>query len=116
MTTRTRAELAVAVLQELGVLDASETPTAEDSELVIDRHDELLAHLVDEELAYWAEDEIPLAVFGALRNLVINQVRGVFGEPVTAEEVEARHKMLMGPLRRHVARAPSGTRTSAEYF
>ena len=114
--TRTRQELAVAVMRELGKIGADETPTSDDATYVKAAYDDKYEWWVDEELVYWEPDEIPKAVFQAVRDIIINEVRGAFGEPTPAEEKSAREDLLMKRLRRHTARATSGMRTEAEYF
>lgn len=113
---RTRQELATSVMQEMGLLDAMGTPTAEDANLIKKVYDDKLEHWRDEELVYWEADEIPNAIFIAIRDCMMLEVGGSFGQPSTAEEKQAREDLLLKRLRRHMARKPTGTRTMAEYF
>jgi hypothetical protein len=113
---RTRSELVIAVLREMGVLDASEEPGAEDSTHVKGVYDDKLEHWIDEEIAYWSADEIPNAVFIAVRDIMINEVSGSFGQPVPLETKQAREIALTTRLRRHAARHRTGLPIPAEYF
>lgn len=114
--TRTRQELAIAVMRELGSLDASQTPTADDAAYIKGVYDDKYEWWVDEEQVYWEPDEIPKAIFLIVRDLIVNEVAGAFGNPQPPEERQARDEVLMARLRRHTARAPSGARTEAEYY
>lgn len=115
---KTRADLAEAVLRELGVIDAVETPASEDRDYVIAAYDLKYQELAAPglELAYWAPDEIPAAVFLTLKDMVANEVRSAFGEVFPPEEKNAREMDILKRLRRHIGRAQSGTIIRAEYF
>jgi hypothetical protein len=118
--TKTTTELADAVLRELGVVDAEETPDSVDRTYVTDRYSEKFAALSAPglEVTYWAEDEIPDAIFLTLRDLIMNEVRGAFGDPVDPNEKEAREASLLRPLRRHISREASGlpAQAQSDYF
>ena len=113
---RTRSELVISVLREMGVLDASEEASAEDASHVKDVYDDKLEHWIDEEIAYWTSDEIPNALFIAIRDIMINEVSGTFGQPVPLETKQAREIALTSWLRRHAARHRTGLPVAAEYF
>ena len=102
---RTQAELAEAVLRELSVLDAEEVVPAEDESFVIEAYlakfEELVAHGL--ELAYWNFDQIPSAVFLTVRDLVINEIAGAYGEPMEPEVKSQRETVILKRLRRHTA-------------
>lgn len=120
MSTKTEAELASAVLMELGVIDQTETADTEDTNGVIasyeNKYNELAAPAGDQELIYWPKAVIPAAVFLTLRDLIINEVKGGYGEPMAPQEKEANEVFILKRLRKHVSRPASGTRTRAEYF
>ena len=113
---RTRQELATSVLTELAVIGASETPTADDATLIKNAYNDKYEQWADEELVYWELDEIPNAIFLPIRDIIMNEVRGSFGEPVPAAEKMGTEDALTSRLRRHMARETSGHRTEAEYF
>jgi hypothetical protein len=113
---RTRSELVISVLREMSVIDASEEPSAEDADHIKDVYDDKLEHWIDEEIAYWSSDEIPNALFIAIRDIMINEVSGAFGQPVPLETKQAREIALTSWLRRHTARHRSGVPIAADYF
>jgi hypothetical protein len=116
----TTTQLADAVLRELGVVDAEETPDSVDRTYVTDRYAEKYAELSAPglELTYWAASSIPDAVFLTLRDLMMNEVRGAFGEPMDPAEKEARQAVLLRPLRRHTSVEKSGlpAQAAADFF
>lgn len=120
MAFKTTTNLADAVLRELGVVDAEETPDSVDRTYVTDRYSEKYAYLAGPgmELAYWSESSIPDEIFLTLRDLMVNEVRGAFGDPVDPNEKEAREAALLRPLRRHTMVESSGipAQASSDYF
>lgn len=114
--TKTTAELAEAVLRELGAIDATEDPESVDETFVIAAYGDKFAELQDRELAYWSQTAIPNAIFLVVRDLVINEVRGAFGEPMSAEQKEMQEIIILRQFRRHTQRRASGHATVADYF
>lgn len=114
--TSTTADLAEAVLRELGVIDATESPEATDETYVIEAYNYKYDELVDRELAYWTKTAIPNQIFLSVRDLIINEVRGAFGEPMTAEQKEMQEIIILRQFRRHTQRRASGHVTAADYF
>ena len=118
--SKTKTELSLAVLRELGVIDAEESPTVGDADIdyVIliyeDKFEQLAAP--GREYVYWPRDEIPVPVFLALRDLIGNEVRGAFGEPMAPEDKEQRETVILKQLRRHMQLEATGLPTQAEYF
>lgn len=117
---RTEYELAVHVLRDLGVVDATETPAADDANVlyVIDQYEDLFEKLASPgfDLVYWNPDEIPGAVFEIVADLVVNKVQGAFGQPQQPAEKMAQERIILTELRRHLSKDPSGLPTKAEYF
>lgn len=114
--TKTRAELSEAVLRKLVVIDAWETAASEDSDFVSDAYDAKYDELIDQEIAYWSRDAIPNAIFAAVVNLIVNEVREAFGEPMSASAKEQEEMILLRPLRKHTQRRATGHATEADYF
>lgn len=118
--SKTSTQLADAVLRELGVVDAEETPDTVDrtyvSGVYTDKHAELSAP--GRELAYWPVATIPDGVFIPLRNLIMLEVQGAYGEPVDPVEKEAREAVLLRAFHRHTARGASGRgeHSRSDYF
>lgn len=114
----TRQQLADAVLRNQGLLGDGVSPSASDQQYIMEQYDlkyaELAAH--GNEYVYWAINEIPDAVFMAMRDLVWNEVRTAFGMPIEADQKEAAETTIMRKIRRHVSTQPSGLPTPACYF
>ncbi len=114
--TKTRDELADAVLKKLVVIDATETAATDDTDFVKDAYDLKHDQMVDQEIAYWSRDAIPNAIFSAVRDLIINEVREAYGEPMSAQQKESEEIILLRPFRKHTQRRASGHATEADYF
>ena len=119
MSTRTTTELAVAVLRHLSVIDASETDANADpldiahiQAIYADKFEELN----DMELTYWAANEVPKPIFLAIRDLVANEARGTYGEPMGVDAKEAAEIIILKRIRRHMHQRSSGLPTKAQYF
>lgn len=88
--TKTRAELIQAALEELKVLAAGQSPSAEDSDKAERALEPLLAELAAREIVYVpSSDEIPLYVFGPLVRRLAGEIAGAFetsGPDIEAEE------------------------------
>ena len=114
----TPPQLATAVLQRLGVLDATETADATDITYISDvwaaKWEEITAHGM--ELTYFSHDDIPNPVFLIIRDLMANEVRGEYGRPISAAEKETEELVILRRLRRHVATQASGAPTKAVFF
>jgi len=110
--TRTQSELAKIVLRDvLAVIDATETPNAEDDAAVDAAYADRLEELRDLGLAYWSANAIPNVVLRPLADLVGSTIAPAFGLP-RAPELEAN---ALRALRRHMAKAASGEPTQAQY-
>lgn len=120
MSTKTKLELAIHVLRDLGVIDASESPdeTNDDVAWVIDQYEDKFQELAAPglELTYWSRDTIPSAVFGILVDLISNDVAASFGQPQSIPDKMQVEEIILKKLRRHVARSASGLPTVTEYF
>lgn len=118
--TKTTTELADAVLRELGVVEAEETPDTTDRNYVISAYESKYALLAAPgyELVYWPETAIPDVLLFPLRNLIMLEVQGAFGEPVDPVEKDAREQALLRPFRRHTAVQSSGrpAQSSQDYY
>lgn len=118
--SKTTTQLADAVLRELGVVDAEETPDTVDRTYISDRYAEKFAELAapGRELTYWPVAAIPDAIFLPLRDLMMLAVQGAFGEPIDPVEKEARETVLLRAFHRHTAKPTSGRAeySGADYF
>lgn len=114
--TRTPAELALEVLRSMAVIDATESLTAEDQTYLTGIYYDCYEEMFDERLAYWLKDEIPRAIFSAIRDLIANEVRGAYGEPQSPEAKASNELVIKMRIRRHVERKKDGRPVQAEYF
>lgn len=114
----TSTQLATAVLQRLGVLDATETAAATDITYITGvwaaKWEELSAHGM--EVTYFSFDDIPNPVFLTIRDLVANEVRNEYGKPISSSDKEAEETVILRRLRRHVSAQASGRPVKAVYF
>ena len=114
--TSTANELATAVLKKMVVIDAEETPATDDLDFVVEAYTFKYHQMVNQNLAYWSLDAIPREIFSALRDLIVNEVREAYGEPMSASQKEAEELILLRPIRRHVNRPTSGHDIQADYY
>lgn len=114
----TTTQLADAVLRELAVADASETPDTADRTLVTDTYaawwEENAAH--GNELVYWPAAEIPPPVFLIVRDMMVLECMGAFGRPMSPADKQAQKDVIERRLRRHVQMKSSGNPVQATYF
>lgn len=119
MSTKTTTELAVAVLRYLSVLDATQDENdadADDITHVQDVYADKFAELSDMELTYWAADEVPSAIFLAVRDLVANELRGTYGEVWPIQQKEADEIVILKRIRRHVHMRSSNLPVRAKFY
>lgn len=127
MAAKTKQDLSTDVLRVgLGVLDALHTPSAEDAALVEDQYDHKLAELRDDGLAYWPNTgrnvaEIPEAVFGALVDIMTEDVASAFGKDTPSSFDDYGRQVSCGTkglrkLRAHISKRRSGEPTKAVYY
>lgn len=120
MSTKTEAQLANEVLQEMGVIDAGETLSSGNSDFdrVVAAYENKYAELSAPgfELTYWTMTAIPQSIFTIVRDLVINEVQGSFGNPMPAADKAGQELIILRKLRRHTSVQASGLPVRAEYF
>lgn len=105
MTTRTMIELAKAVMLDLGLIDASADPSAEDSAYVRARYQDLMAELRDDRLVYWEDDAIPREAFEAVVKLMGLTVGTAFGLAYpSGNDFERELEVAKRRLRRRVVK------------
>lgn len=114
--TRTADDLSDAVLREMGVVDAVETADTTDIDYISGVYELKFHELVDREIAYWSVDAIPREVFLTMRDLIVNEVRGAYGDPIDPGAKAQSETVLLMQLRRHTQRRPSGHAAQADYF
>jgi hypothetical protein len=114
----TTTQLATAVLRELGVADASETPDTADLTYVQDKYaawwEEKASH--GNELIYWPSSEIPGPVFLIVQDMMMLECAGAFGQRLDPAEKDARSRALEIRLRKHVQMQSAKLPVQATYF
>lgn len=116
--TKTTTELADAVLQDLAIADASETPDTADRTVCTNAYEsiweEMNAH--GREIVYWPIDEIPRPVFFIMRDLVRLEVQGTFGMPIPLGERDVLRERILMRLYRHTEESSSGLPVESESY
>ena len=110
--TRRTDDIATAALRRIGILDARETPSADDGALVESRFAELVGELRRKGLVVWQDDAIPVDVFGPLADMLTARIRPEFGMPYA----EAEERKAERDLRVVLARPASGEPVTTEFF
>lgn len=108
--TKTTTQLADAVLYDLAVADAGETPDTADRTICTDAYasiwEEMNGH--GRSLIYWPQDEIPLPVFFIMRDLVRLEVQGAFGMPIPLGDRDVLRERILMRLYRHTEESETG--------
>lgn len=117
MATYSREEFVRQVLVELGVLDATDAPTAEDAVLVGDRRDQKFEELYEEGLIpFDVGGEIPGRYFLPLVAIVSAECLTAYGRTAALPEVPAKAAQGMRMLWKLRQRAYFAVPTQATYF
>jgi hypothetical protein len=117
MKSRTPQELSKAVMDQLGVIDALEFPSAIDHQYIFDRYTDLMDELRADELGYWPDDQIPGLVFLAVADLVALHVGPAFGRPVVAvTDIEDAQVPIKRRIRRYTKKHASGEVSYQDHF
>ncbi len=120
-TTRTKQQLATAVMRRLALTDVNKEPTANERAHIEAVYDEVLEDLSQQDKVYWISDSIPIGVFNAIVRIVAEEVCPTFGVPVPTEQDESGAAVSIGNhgrriLDRHMARSATGLPVRAQYF
>lgn len=116
-TARTGNELAKAVMEDLGLLEANESPSAEDNAMIKRRYSNILEEMRDEKTVYWEDDAIPYEAFEAMVGLMRLVVGPSFGVPgLVGEDLNNAMEGAKRRLRKRVAKPASGEPTAVDYF
>lgn len=118
MTTRTQADLARAVMEDLSLLDAGESPSAADADYITRRYTEIFAEMIDDRLTYWAPDAIPLEAFNAVTGLMCVVCGNAFGKPQSpaGEPLNDAIEAAKRRVRKFVVKPASGQPAEVGYF
>lgn len=116
MANHTQGELALAVLQELNQVDATESGDQEDHDYITGIYGAKYEELASKDLNYWPLDAIPGAIFLIIRDLIINEVSGTYGQVQTREDKAGRETVILKDLRQHMQKRSSGLPVRSTYF
>lgn len=115
----TSTDLGTQVLQELGIIGAVDTVSAEDAALISTRYQQRLVGLVDDNYADWDADSIPDQAMPGLVRVIAYEVGPAFGaERATLMEKsgETWEDRGLAMLRRYMRKKASYEATPADYF
>lgn len=121
----TETDLATQVMQELLLIDANETPSAEDAAVIIARYHQRLLMLTDEDYSDWmagsstADDVIPDAAMPGLIRVMAFEVAPMFGkgrERLIEANGDTWEMRGLAMLRRVMRKKPSYEPVRADYF
>jgi hypothetical protein len=108
--SKTSTDLALRVMQELGVVAAGETPSAEDSTLIVSEYYLAQQELEQRNIGAWDVEAIPEAYFVPLAKFMAARVAVMFGAPAADEE------MALRTLRRVTAKPYIGNPEEVTYW
>lgn len=118
---KTKADLSTQVLRQMNIIAAQETASSSDASYVEGVYDTKLKEWRELGLVYWPNttrttSEIPDAVFGMLADLMENEIGNAFGRQNPQPQRMAIEENMLGRLRRHMAKKPSGESTTFSSF
>jgi hypothetical protein len=119
MTTRTQADLAVAVMEDLGLSNPGEDIDGADSAMILRRYTNILAEMQDENSVYWEADAIPYETFEAMVGLMRLIVGPSFGVPgLAGEDLNNALEGAKRRIRKRIVKPASGQPAAADdsYF
>jgi hypothetical protein len=116
MATKTKQQLATAVMRAMGALDSDEDASGTDYTYITGVYDTKLEQWRDDGLAYWKATETPDVVFDTVVSLLVNHVQKAYGMMVSEADKARGEQLLLAQLRRHVAKRSSGKTTMALYY
>lgn len=121
MTAKTKQQLSTSVLEQLREIGSGQDPDADDADLIERRYDAKLSEWRDRGVAWWPNTnrstaEIPLVVFQIVVDLMENEVMHQFGRDNPTVQRRLMEEQLLGHLRRHLAKPPSGESTTVTNY
>lgn len=117
--TRTAAELARAVLEDFGLIEAEEDLDDGDQEMITRRYTNIMAEMRDDKVSpvYWENDTIPQEVFEPLVGLMRLIVGPSFGIPgLVGEDLDNAMQGAKRRIKRHTAKPSAGGPSPTSYY
>lgn len=117
----TKQQLATRVLLRLGEYQNNQPITAEDMDYVCDQYDAKRLEWREQGACWWPNtddttSEIPIEAAPALEKLLVNEIGPAFGRQMSPVDQMAAEEMLLRPLRRLMAKPPSGEATTFDAY
>ena len=118
-TTRTRAQLRIAIASKLGLLMEGNTVSGNDSTIIDDGIDNIFRELEDQGLLRFdiEGDAIEVNVFSPIVFLVADSLAEDFGLPTeSAARIAAKAQMALAKIKEAAFEGAQNTVTQIEYF
>lgn len=112
----TKVELRDRVLRHLKVIEANESPVADDAAVTEEAIDDVYAELGELGHAYWSEDTIPASCLRPLMRIVAADLAADFVTAGEVSEYESKRAAAMSELRAILAEPDDGSVNTALYF
>jgi len=114
--SKTNLEIYQLVAEELAIIGAGETLSADNSDMISRRASPVRAWLIEESLVYWLDDAIPDAAALPYAQVIADQCAEIFGRGPTSDNPYAKGEAGFRLLERHVSQRSSKEPTKSEYF
>lgn len=117
MATRSTQQMATDVMLDLGLIEASQSPSATDADYIKRRYADLMEELRDDLICYWPDNAIPVVVYERIIKLVGLSVGGAFGLPMpSGRAFEVEMQAAKNRVRKHTALRSSGLSQAVDDF
>lgn len=114
--TVTNVEMYQMVAEELGIIGAGESLSADVSDMISRRAAKVRAWLIEEASVYWLDDAIPDAAALPYAQVIAGQCAEAFGRGPNSETPYLLGETGYRLLERHVSQRSSKEPVAAEYF
>ena len=114
--TTTNVELYQLVAEELGIIGAGESLSADISDMISRRASKVRNWLIEESLVYWIDDAIPDAAALPYAQVIAGQCAEAFGRGPNSDTPYLLGETGYRLLERHVSQRSAKEPVSSEYF
>ena len=114
--TVTNTEMYQMVAEELGIIGAGESLSADVSDMISRRAAKVRAWLIEEASVYWLDDAIPDAAALPYAQVIAGQCAEAFGRGPNSDTPYLLGETGYRLLERHVSQRSSKEPVAAEYF
>lgn len=112
----TNTDLYQLVAEELAIIGAGESLSADMSDMISRRAEKVRAWLIEESLVYWIDDAIPDAAALPYAQVVAGQCAEAFGRGPNSDNPYLLGETGYRLLERHVSQRSAKEPVSSEYF